>query len=161
MYRIFIAAFFIFASLSVNSQSNGWTSLFDGKTLTGWKQVAGTAKYAVEDGAILGQTVINSPNSFLITEKTYGDFVLELEVKINDTTANSGIQFRSNYDPQGHEGKGKVFGYQYELDPAARAWTAGIYDEGRRDWLYPLMLNPGAQKAFKLGVFNKVKIECI
>ncbi len=161
MYRIFIAAFILFASLPVSSQSNGWTSLFDGKTLKGWTKVAGSANYAVEDGAILGTTVINSPNTFLITEKQYGDFVLELEVKINDTTANSGIQFRSDYDPAGHEGKGKVFGYQYELDPAARAWTAGIYDEGRRDWLYPLMLNPGAQKAFKLGVFNKVRIECI
>lgn len=161
MYRIFIAAFLVFITHSVNCQSNGWTSLFDGKTLKGWTKVAGTANYAIEDGAILGTTVINSPNTFLITEKQYGDFVLELEVKINDTTANSGIQFRSSYDPAGHEGKGKVFGYQYELDPAARAWTAGIYDEGRRDWLYPLMLNPGAQKAFKLGVFNKVRIECI
>ncbi|MEP7280022.1 MAG: DUF1080 domain-containing protein [Bacteroidota bacterium] len=161
MYRIFLAVFFVSASVSVSSQSNGWTNLFDGKTLSGWKQVAGTAKYSIEDGAILGQTVVNSPNSFLMTDKQYGDFILELEVKINDSTANSGIQFRSNYDPAGHEGKGKVFGYQYELDPAARAWTAGIYDEGRRDWLYPLMLNPGAQKAFKLGVFNKVRIECI
>ncbi|MEO5594275.1 MAG: DUF1080 domain-containing protein [Chitinophagaceae bacterium] len=148
-------------SLTTAQKKEGWELLFDGKNLSGWKQVAGTAKYSIEDGAILGQTVINSPNSFLITDKQYGDFILELEVKINDTTANSGIQFRSNYDPAGHEGKGKVFGYQYELDPAARAWTAGIYDEGRRDWLYPLMLNPGAQKAFKLGVFNKVRIECI
>lgn len=163
MNRIFFAGFiFCMCQLgAVHGQDKGWISLFDGKSLAGWKQVAGTAKYSIEDGAILGQTVVNSPNSFLITDKTYGDFILELEVKINDTTANSGIQFRSNYDPAGHEGKGKVFGYQYELDPAARAWTAGIYDEGRRDWLYPLMLNPSAQKAFKLGVFNKVRIECI
>jgi hypothetical protein len=148
-------------SVSVYAQTGNWTSLFDGKTLTGWKKVAGNADYKIDNGAILGTTVINSPNTFLITEKEYGDFVLELEVKINDTTANSGIQFRSQYDPAGHEGKGKVFGYQYELDPSARRWTAGIYDEGRRDWLYPLMLNPSAQKAFKLGVFNKVRIECI
>jgi len=161
MNKILFALISLLIFQSANAQTKEWTNLFDGKTLNGWKKVAGSANYAIEDGAILGTTVVNSPNTFLISEKQYGDFVLELEVKINDTTANSGIQFRSNYDPNGHEGKGKVFGYQYELDPAARRWTAGIYDEGRRDWLYPLMLNPSAQKAFKVGVFNKVRIECI
>ena len=161
MRKFLFSIILFFSCFSVFSQEKGWTSLFDGKSLNGWKKVAGNADYKIDNGAILGTTVINSPNTFLITEKQYGDFVLELEVKINDTTANSGIQFRSNYDPNGHEGKGKVFGYQYELDPSARRWTAGIYDEGRRDWLYPLMLNPTAQKAFKLGVFNKVRIECI
>ena len=161
MRKFLFSTILFFSCLTVFSQEKGWTSLFDGKSLNGWKKVAGNADYKIDNGAILGTTVINSPNTFLITEKQYGDFVLELEVKINDTTANSGIQFRSQYDPAGHEGKGKVFGYQYELDPSARRWTAGIYDEGRRDWLYPLMLNPTAQKAFKLGVFNKVRIECI
>ena len=161
MRKFLFSTILFFSCLTVFSQEKGWTSLFDGKSFNGWKKVAGNADYKIDNGAILGTTVINSPNTFLITEKQYGDFVLELEVKINDTTANSGIQFRSNYDPNGHEGKGKVFGYQYELDPSARRWTAGVYDEGRRDWLYPLMLNPTAQKAFKLGVFNKVHIECI
>ena len=152
----------LMASIPAIAQTDAhWVNLFDGKTLNGWKKVAGTADYRIDNGAILGTTVINSPNTFLITDKEYGDFVLELEVKINDTTANSGIQFRSQYDPTGHEGKGKVFGYQYELDPSARRWTAGVYDEGRRDWLYPLTLNTSAQKAFKTGVFNKVRIECI
>lgn len=161
MYKLSAVFAFILFTCFSHAQTKGFTNLFDGKTFNGWKKVAGTANYAIEDGAILGTTVVNSPNTFLITEKEYADFILELEVKINDTTANSGIQFRSNYDPAGHEGKGKVFGYQYELDPAARRWTAGIYDEGRRDWLYPLTLNPSAQNAFKLGVFNKVRIECI
>jgi len=104
-----------------------WTSLFDGKSLNGWKKVAGDAEYKIEDGAIVGVTVPNTPNSFLITEQEYGDFILELEVKIMDTTSNSGIQFRSHYDPAGNNGKGKVFGYQYELDPSSRRWTAGVY----------------------------------
>lgn len=161
MYKLRTTLLLIVISCFAHAQTNGFINLFDGKTLNGWKKVAGTAEYAIDNGAILGTTVINSPNTFLITDKEYADFILELEVKINDTTANSGIQFRSNYDPAGHEGKGKVFGYQYELDPAARRWTAGIYDEGRRDWLYPLTLNPAAQNAFKLGEFNKVKVECI
>jgi len=139
----------------------GWTNLFDGKSFNGWKKVSGTADYQVENGQVVGTTVLNSPNTFLITEKEYGDFILELEVKIMDTTANSGIQFRSHINPQGNNGNGRVYGYQYELDPSARKWTGGLYDEARRDWVYPLQLNPAAQNAFKLGEFNKVRIECI
>ncbi|MFI5187376.1 MAG: DUF1080 domain-containing protein [Chitinophagales bacterium] len=140
--------------------SNNWINLFDGKTLKGWKRGAGDASYKVENGAIVGTTVVASPNSFLITEKEFGDFVLELDAKIDDTTSNSGIQLRSHVDPAGNNGKGKVFGYQYELDPSSRKWSAGIYDEGRRDWLYPLSLNHAAQDGFKLGKYNKIKIEC-
>jgi len=160
--RLSILTSFLFISVTTFSQqNNGWQSLFDGKSLKGWKQLAGTAEYKVENGAIVGITVPNSPNSFLVTEKEYGDFVLELEVKIEDTTSNSGIQFRSHFDGGGNNGKGRVYGYQYELDPSFRKWTAGIYDEGRRDWLYPLMLNPSAQNAFKLNEYNKVRIECM
>ena len=151
--------FFLCSAAQKNAA--GFVSLFDGKTLNGWKKVAGTAEYAVENGMIVGKTVQYSPNTFLISDKKYGDFVLELEVKIEDSTSNSGIQFRSHYDSAGHEGKGKVYGYQYELDPSSRRWTAGIYDEGRRDWLYPLSLHSSAQNAFKLNEWNTVKIECI
>ncbi|XWW45117.1 DUF1080 domain-containing protein [Fibrella sp. USSR17] len=152
-------------TLAANGQAKlsttKWTTLFDGKTLKGWKQVAGTATYAVEDGVIVGRTVAQSPNTFLISEQEYGDFVLELDVKIEDLGSNSGIQFRSQYDPAARDGKGKVFGYQYELDPSPRKWTGGIYDEGRRDWLYPMGLNPAGQNSYKHNEFNRVKIECV
>ena len=48
-----------------------WESLFDGKTLDGWVQRNGKARYTVEDGAIVGTTVLDTPNSFLCTEKLY------------------------------------------------------------------------------------------
>lgn len=160
MKQPIFAFLFLCLCSQLPAQKNAWHSLFDGKTLQGWKQVAGTAKYTVEDGAIVGTTVPGSPNTFLITEKEYGDFILELEVKIEDSSSNSGIQFRSHYDAAGNKGKGKVYGYQYELDPSARRWTAGIYDEGRRDWLYPLSLNPSAQDRLEVGVYNRVRIQC-
>ena len=150
----------IFCFFTSAQTSNSWVNLFDGKTLNGWKKGAGDADYKVENGAIVGTTVVASSNSFLVTEKEFDNFVLELETKIDDTTSNSGIQLRSHVDPNGNNGNGKVFGYQYELDPSSRRWTAGIYDEGRRDWLYPLSLNHAAQGAFKLHEYNKVKVEC-
>jgi len=151
----------ITTGLLAQEKEAGWINLFDGKSLSGWKKVAGDAEYKIEDGAILGVTVPNTPNTFLISEKEYSDFVLELDVKIEDTSSNSGIQFRSQYDPAGNKGKGKVYGYQYELDPSSRRWTAGVYDEGRRDWLYPLALNASAQDMLMTGVYNKVRVECI
>lgn len=165
MKKLSCVLFAIVSTVIVSAQSgNGWKNLFDGKSLNGWKKITGTADYKIEDGAIVGITVPNSPNTFLVTEKEYGDFVLELEVKIEDTTSNSGIQFRSHYNPEmsdGKSGKGRVYGYQFELDPSARRWTGGVYDEARRDWLYPLSLNPAAQDAFKTGQYNKVRVECI
>jgi hypothetical protein len=139
----------------------GWTNLFDGKTLSGWKKLAGTAQYAVEKNAIVGTTVAKSRNTFLVTEKLYDDFILELEVMLQDTTLNSGIQFRSQYNPEKNDGQGLVYGYQFELDPSTRRWTGGIYDESRRGWLYPGSLNLLPAGSFKAGAYNKVRIECI
>jgi Domain of Unknown Function (DUF1080) len=160
MKYLFLSFLFFFYLSFVFCQQNktDWTTLFDGKSFNGWKKVAGNAEYAIANGVITGTTVPNTPNTFLITEKEYGDFILELEVLIEDTTSNSGIQFRSHFDNNANNGKGRVYGYQYELDPSVRKWTGGLYDEGRRDWLYPLMLNPAGQNAYRHGVFNKVRI---
>ena len=147
--------------LPLTAKSQSTQGLFDGKTLKGWKRLAGTADYKVEDGAIVGTTVLNSGNTFLVTEKEYGDFILELDTKIESVLSNSGVQTRSHFDPAGNNGKGKVYGRQFEIDPSERKWSGGIYDEGRRDWLYPLDLNAKAKDVFKVGEYNHIRIECI
>jgi len=143
--------------LSMASQ-NGWTALFDGKTLKGWNQKGGQAKYAVENGEIVGTTVANTPNSFLCTNETYGDFILELQLKVEDNM-NSGVQFRSLSLPEYQNGR--VHGYQMEVDPTPRAWSGGIYDEGRRDWLYIPNINPAGKKAFRTSEWNTYRIEAM
>lgn len=135
-----------------------WADLFNGKDLTGWHQVNGRAGYSVANGEIIGTTVYKEPNSFLVTDRDYGDFILELEFKL-DADMNSGIQFRSESRADYREGR--VHGYQLEIDPSARAWTGGIYDEARRDWLYPLEYNPSAKTAYRSGQWNKARLECI
>lgn len=146
---------------SIPSHAQSTPSLFDGKTLKGWKRLAGTADYKVEDGNIVGTTVLNSGNTFLVTEKEYGDFILELDTKIESPLSNSGVQVRSHFDQAGNKGKGKVYGRQFEIDPSERRWSGGVYDEGRRDWIYPLDLNAKAKDVFKVGVYNHIRIECI
>lgn len=154
--------FFLFIALNSGAQSNNWQSLFDGKTLKGWKQLTGSAAYTAENGMIVGTTVDKSPNSFLVSDQRLtGDFVLEMETMMTDANTNSGIQFKSNFDAKANDGKGRVYGYQYELDPSARKWSGGIYDEGRREWLYPGSNNPKGQILFTPNVFHKVRVECI
>jgi len=140
---------------------DGWVNLIDGNTLNGWTQVAGAAEFTIEDGVIIGSAVANTPNTFLISEQQYEDFILELEIKVDHESSNSGVMVRGQYDPEGKEGQGRVYGYQVELDPLERAWSAGIYDEARRGWLYPLTLNPEARSAYKAGEFNSYRIEVI
>lgn len=135
-----------------------WQSLFDGKSLTGWKQVNGTALYQVVDGAIVGTTREGTPNSFLATEKSYGDFVLEVEAKQTAGPTNSGVQFRSHSKPEVMAGR--VHGPQLDLDPSEREWTGGLYDEAMSGWWYPGTLNP-QPGLYKFNEWNRVRIEAV
>ena len=154
-----LAALFVGSvPLSLMAQSGKWQNLFNGKDLNGWKQLNGKASYTIKNGEIVGTTVSNEPNSFLATEKNYGDFILELELLV-DNSMNSGIQIRSESIPTYQNGR--VHGYQVEVDPSSRRWSGGIYDEARRGWLYPMDINPTGQSAFKKDTWNKYRIECI
>ena len=129
--------------------------LFDGRTLAGWTQKNGTARYEVRDGTILGTTVKGSPNSFLCTEKLYGDFALDFEVKV-DTRLNSGVQIRSNSFKEYRNRR--VHGYQVEISTNGNAGF--IYDEARRKWLSKDRSNEAARAAFKDGEWNKYNVVC-
>ncbi len=151
----------LFLVVLLTTSSAQKKALFDGKTLNGWKVLVGNAPYVVQDGMIVGTMVRGSSNSFLVTEKEYGDFILELDVKLEGVETNSGVQTRSHFNPEANNGVGLVYGRQMEIDPTPRAWTGGIYDEARRLWLYPLALNPAAKTAYKVEEFNHYRIECI
>jgi hypothetical protein len=139
-------------------ESVPWTPLLAGDDLQGWTVKGGTATYEIKDGTVTGRTVHDSPNTFLTSDRDYGDFILEFEYRV-DSSMNSGVQIRSNSYPEYMNGR--VHGYQIEIDPSERAWSAGIYDEARRGWLYPMTDNPGARKAFKQNDWNHYRIEAI
>jgi type 1 glutamine amidotransferase/HEAT repeat protein len=135
-----------------------WQSLFDGKNLDGWVQRGGKAKYTIDGEEIVGTTVKGTPNSFLCTETNYSDFILELEYKVHPKL-NSGIQIRS--ESYADYQNGRVHGYQVEIDPEPRAWSGGIYDEGRRGWLNDLKNNEPARQAFKQNEWNHYRIQAM
>ncbi|MCU7549238.1 DUF1080 domain-containing protein [Chitinophagaceae bacterium LB-8] len=157
-----LAIILLVISFNSYAQKSGWESLFDGKSLNGWNVMTGSAPYTVENGQIVGTTVMGSPNSFLVCDQKFtGDFVLELEAMMADTNTNSGVQFKSNFDAKANNGQGRIYGYQFDFDPSSRNWTGGIYEEGRRSWLYPVSYNPKGQIFFAPNVYHKIRIECI
>ena len=142
-------------------------SLFDGKTLTGWKIVGGNGNFKVEDGAIVGYGNNINNNTFLCTEMSYGDFELTYEFKFDDRSGNSGLMFRALQKPS-KDGNGRVYGYQCESDNKDRSWSAGIYDEKRRGWLFPdkadkehcSTFTAQGLKTFKWNEWNTIVIRC-
>lgn len=169
-------------AVSLAGAEEGFEPLFDGQSLDGWTQRGGKARYTVAPDApggpqIVGTSTRGTPNTFLCTKVDYADFILEFEVKV-DPLLNSGVQFRSlcfdepttvpviQADGSTKDQKfpaGRVHGYQAEIDPSARAWSAGIYDEGRRGWIYSLDddAHADARAAFDRLGWNHYRIEAV
>lgn len=169
MRRFMLPAVLALCALTVTSvpaEEDGWVSLFNGKDLSGWTQKGGKALYKVENGEIVGSSVPNTDNSFLCTERDFGDFELEFEF-FGHPSLNSGVQVRSQSLPDYKDGR--VHGYQCELEDEGqdRDWFGGIYDEGRRGWLQPTKEDKQAGAAFseagkrlwKNGEWNHIRIE--
>ncbi len=153
-YILFLLLLLLIPTL--HAQEN-WQSLFQ-TGLSNFHQLNGTAEYVLKDGILTGTTKHHTPNSFMATKQRYSDFILEFEVKI-DYEMNSGVQIRSNVKDA--KDGGYVFGYQVEIETSPRKWAGGIYDESRRDWLYPLSHNPKGQNAFINGTWNAYRIEAV
>ena len=162
------------------SAADGWRDLFNGKTLDGWERHSGEAKYSVVDGVIVGESVVDTGNSFLCPQETFGDFELELDYEV-DAALNSGVQFRSEVFPDARTNQvagktiqlppDRLHGYQCEIDMDTkrnRMWTAGVYDEMRRNWLYPGALGGDTnlftvqgRQISKPGEWNHLRILCV
>lgn len=132
--------------------------LYNGQDLSAFQVLNGSAEYRLENGSIVGTTRTNTPNTFLATKKRYSDFILEFDVWA-DTLLNSGVQIRSNSLTEYKEGR--VHGYQVEIESSDRKWAGGVYDEGRRGWLYPLTDNKKGQGAFQRNEWNHYRIEAL
>jgi hypothetical protein len=150
--------------------AGGPKPLFDGKTLDGWKQCNGSAKYTVADGVLEGTTVKGSPNSFLCTTRNYANFVLELDAK-NDPELNSGIQLRSHqYEKETdtvvnnkgmrprHWPAGRVHGYQVEIANEKSPNNGGIFDEARSGWIGEIKEGSACAKAYHDNQWNHFKV---
>ena len=153
---------------------DGFVSLFNGKDLTGWRSTGGNAKYEVQGDSIRGFGKDIDDNTFLRTEKEYSDFIFTFQFKFIDKTGNSGCMFRALHKPATKDNPdGRVTGYQCEHDNfknGERSWTAGIFDEARRKWLFPAAdasaedkaaFTAQGEKLFKWDDWNTIVIKCV
>lgn len=178
LFLLLTVSWLIGTSSFAPAQESEFEPLFNGQDLDGWVQAGGKAIYRVKEGTIVGESVADTPNSFLCTKQLFDNFILEYEYKC-DNLLNSGVQIRSNVyaiDTQvKRSGKpirvpaGRVHGYQVEIDPnnPDRMWSGGIYDEARRGWLFPGLAGGDAksftaagQTCFKPDQWNRVRVEC-
>ncbi|MCC6142938.1 MAG: DUF1080 domain-containing protein [Candidatus Hydrogenedentes bacterium] len=135
----------------------GFTSLFDGKSIEGWSGAPGL--WSVQEGLIVGKTTADAPlkhNSFLIYPTEYKDFVLSIKVKL--INHNSGIQFRSEMlDDFAVKG--------YQADVAEQTYFGMLYEEqGRGIMEYWKKMSEKEQQAVfgaaKLDDWNEYEITC-
>ena len=152
-------------SLAKHHEKGDLKSIFNGKNLDGWTQKNGTASYRTEKVAIIGKTMEGSPNSFLCTDKLYGDFELQFEVKLINDELNSGVQIRSQTKELNDKEKtrgdkfGRVNGPQVEIEATKEkgAESGYVYGEAIGGWMTPKeKLIP--HKNFKNGKWNKYRI---
>jgi hypothetical protein len=116
---------------AAEKNDDGFVSIFDGKTLSGWHVSGKTGhsrasknqsggKWFVENGAIAGSQDIPGNGGIVITDEQYGDFEVVLEMN-NDFGPDSGLFLRSTED-------GKA--WQAMIDYHANGNVMGVYGEG-------------------------------
>ncbi len=158
--------FVVVATLLTTSQSVGsdWQVLFDGKSLEGWKPSQDNKQFKVVDGIIVGSS--SAQTHFLHTVKEYGDFELELEVKLHDEDFNSGVQFRTSLVRVNDKGvkRNSVHGPQVDLGKSPGR-SGHIFNQGNGAWITPekdlvqnkLMVNGDWNKVRVLAVGQKIQ----
>lgn len=146
-------------SVPVSGRSQApWRDITPREGLAGWHAVGGKATYEVSGSEVIGRAAPGKVNNWLVSDVLHGDFVLEYEAR-TDASLNSGVMIRGQSRADYREGV--VHGYQVEIDPSARAWSGGLYDEQRRQWLHTLARNDAARAAFKPGDWNHYRVEAI
>lgn len=135
------------------AKESGWTALFNGKDLAGWKN-NGDEKWIVEQGTILCESTANK-YGYLTTDKTYRDFILRLKFK-GEAAGNSGVFVHARIigiDPQHGP---DVEGMQVEVDPNRGKHTGGLYESGGRGWV--AMPTAEGEQALKPGDWNDLEV---
>ena len=131
----------------------GWTSLFNGKDLSGWKK-NGDEKWIVDQGTIVCESTANK-YGYLTTEKTYRDFNLRLKFK-GEAAGNSGVFVHARITGIDPEHGPDIEGMQVEVDPNVGKHTGGLYESGGRGWV--ALPTPEGEQALKADDWNDLEV---
>lgn len=148
----FLVIFLVFSVVTSAQSKKEWTSLFNGRNFNGWNQISGEMAPQIVKGELVISAASNSLANKLIADKSFSDFILELEVMVVDN-ANAAILFHSQSDASQ--------GYKFNVGNAANAWNGSVHCEAGRGWLYTGELNPMAASAYKSGQWNRLRVESV
>ncbi len=149
------------ASLALGQErpgkQEGFVSLFDGKTFTGWE--GNLEIFRIEDGAFVGGSLKERVprNEFLCTKKVFADFELRLKFKLLGKGANAGVQIRSQRAPKDSSHPHEMIGYQADL---GEGWWGCLYDESRRRKVLAGPPKEERSKIVKRDDWNDYRILC-
>ncbi len=160
------------SDLAKRMKEQGFESLINGDEMDAWRN-----PYDRGQAKVVGNEIhlLANKKFFLVSKEKVSDFTLFADIKLPAGLANSGIMFRCHVEPN------KVYGYQAECDGSERRWSAGLYDEGRRGWVWPskkgrskveefleyeaesqaFFKKPEVNGALKRNDWNRYKITCI
>jgi hypothetical protein len=136
--------------------ADDWATLFDGKSLDGWKPSRDNTQFAIADGVIVGTS--SSQTQFLHTVETYRDFELQLDVRLHDTDLNSGVQIRTSLTRKNAKGQPRESVHGPQVDIGKSPGRSGhLFNQGNGAWITPkedltrngLMVN---------GEWNKLRV---
>jgi hypothetical protein len=160
---IIIGSLFQMPSLFAQEQSMPWKTIFNGKDLDGWEMIGDRGVAAVQDDEIIiHRTKETKEHTFLATKKKYGDFILEIDFKMDDPGWSTGVLVRC-IGAKADSCKVRLYGYQIKIDDTPRNWTGGIFDDygGTWKWICDLSKNEPARQALKKGGWNTFKIQAV
>ena len=130
------------------AQNNGWVSIFDGKTMNGWKVMAvhggNGGLWEVKNGTLIGNQESDHKGGLVGTEKKYSDFEIELEFK-NDSPADSGLFLRTREDGMG---------YQVTIDYLKDGYIGSLYAPAEGGFI---QINKSWESYFKKDKWNKLR----
>lgn len=163
---VFVSLLCIAGCCTRPSRNSGWTSLFNGRDLSGWVvkcQPRDQSKvfWTVDNGALLCDSMGRADHNYvwLLSDKEFGDFELKLRFQaFTNSPGNSGLQFRSRFDDTANGGW--LDGPQVDIHPpASMSWRTGLlYDETREEkrWISPSLKDWNMDPKFKpsLSVFK-------
>ena len=124
-FAIALALIVLFSSMKPGIQTDGWITLFDGKSLNGWKASEHPATFSVADGAIVvfgdrAHLFYNGPAK----DHNFKNFEFKAQV-MTTPGSNSGIFIHTAFQEEGWPSKG----YEIQVNNTHTDWrkTGSIY----------------------------------
>lgn len=173
-----------------SGDANRWKPLFNGRNLDGWHVQGEKDCWRAEEGAIVGELFKESPYAYLVTDRSFGDFELKMQMCFDSAQGNSGIFFHSSFPPYCPrceynvaydqpesdtemvcEEHGRVQvpplvdrvhikGIQVEFAPPGH-FTGGLYDTGGGGWINKDSMTEEKQNAHQFQQWNDLDLRVV